>query len=44
MTALTYVVTTSKGTCEVKTLARAKELVEIYGGSYQPKYTKIEGV
>jgi hypothetical protein len=44
MTRLTYVVTTSKGTCEVTTLARAKELVEMYGGSYKAKYTSVEGV
>lgn len=38
MTTLTYVVKTSKGVCEVKSLARAKELVKEYGGSYKAKY------
>lgn len=41
MTNVTYEVTTPKGSTEVKTLARAEEIVEEKGGTFKAKYSEV---
>ena len=41
MTNVTYEVTTPKGSVEVKTLARAEEIVEEKGGTFKAKYSEV---
>ena len=42
MTNVTYEVTTPKGSVEVKTLARAEEIVAEKGGTFKTKYSEVE--
>ena len=41
MTNVTYEVTTPKGKVEVKTLARAEEIVTEKGGTFKTKYSEV---